>query len=180
MRALLLAPLLAFFFLTACGDLPSIEPLATKDNTVFDPALVGVWNSKSALVISQKGDDQSYKISWLNTGEPDTAPARMEARLARVGDQRILDLTSADPGAFAIPCHVFLRVRPVNEGLKVQFVDSKWLRDQVKTSSLESFLWEENPVLTASSSRLAAFLLQFGLDQRALDDGLLLHPLPQD
>src|ERR1700733_11790649 len=102
---------------------------------VFNPALVGASNSGDAVVIVQKGSDQDYRIDWLGAeGEATPRIVRMEGRLAKIGDQRILDLTSAYPGAFAIPCHAFLRIRPVKEGLKVQFVDSKWIRDQVPGS----------------------------------------------
>ena len=103
----------------------------------------------------------------------------MEGRLARIGDQRILDLTASSPGAFAIPCHVFLRIRPVKDGLKVQFVDSKWIREQAKTSSLADFIYEDHPVLTAPAAQVEAFLLKFGLDERALDDPMVLQPLKQ-
>jgi hypothetical protein len=174
--------------LTGCGDLPSVEALANKGNTVFDPALIGAWNSGDAVVIVQAGTDvqagnaQSYRIHWLGAEDaegPETPRmVGMEGRLAKIGDQRILDLTSSDPGAFAIPCHVFLRVRPVKEGLKVQFVDSKWIREQVP-SSLASFVQDNHPVLTAPAPQIEAFLLKFGLDERALDDPITLRPLKQ-
>jgi hypothetical protein len=171
----------AAVLLTGCGDLPSVEALANKENTVFDPALVGAWNSGDAVVIVQAGDDQSYRIHWLGADGTETPQiVRMEGRLARIGDQRILDLTGSDPGAFAIPCHVFLRIRPVKEGLKVQFVDSNWIREQVKTSSLASFMQDNHPVLTAPSPEIEGFLLKFGFDERALGDPIVLRPLQQD
>ncbi len=179
MRASWITLVLAAVLLTGCGDLPSVEALANKGNTVFDPALVGAWNSGDAVVIVQAGDDQSYRIQWLGAEGTETPRmVGMEGRLAKIGDQRILDLTSSDPGAFAIPCHVFLRVRPVKEGLKVQFVDSKWIREQVP-SSLASFVQDNHPVLTAPAPQIEAFLLKFGLDERALDDPITLRPLKQ-
>jgi len=183
MRTLWISPVFAAVLLTGCGDLPSVEALANKGNTVFDPALVGAWNSGDAVVIVQAGKDQSYRIHWLGAEDAEGSDTprivRMEGRLARVGDQRILDLTASNPGAFAIPCHVFVRVRPVKEGLKLQFVDSKWIRQQVP-SSLASFVQDNHPVLTAPAPQIEAFLLKFGLDERALDDPILLRPLKQN
>jgi hypothetical protein len=180
MRALWITPVFAAVVLTGCGDLPSVEGLANKGNTVFDASLVGAWNSGDAVVIVQAGDDQSYRIDWLGAEGTETPQiVRMEGRLFKIGDQRMLDLTTADPGAFAIPCHVFLRIRPVNEGLKVQFVDSKWIREQV-TSSLASFIQDNHPVLTAPAPQIEAFLLKFGLDERALDDPILFRRLKQN
>jgi hypothetical protein len=183
MRTLWITPVFAAVLLTGCGDLPSVQGLANKENTVFDPSLVGAWNSGDAVVIVQAGNDQSYRVHWLGAEDaegPETPRiVRMEGRLVKIGDQRILDLTASNPGAFAIPCHVFLRVRPVKEGLKVQFVDSKWIRQQVP-SSLASFVQDNHPVLTAPAPQIEAFLLKFGLDERALDDPILLRPLKQN
>jgi hypothetical protein len=149
--------------------MPSLEPLANQNNTVFDPALIGAWNSGDAALIVQRGEGQSYRIHWLGAEDAESTETprivRMEGRLAKLGDHRILDLTASTPGPFAIPCHVFLRIRPVKEGLQIQFVDSKWIRD--------------HPVLTAPVAQVEAFLLKFGLDERALDDPILLRPLKQ-
>jgi hypothetical protein len=90
-----------------CGDLLSGEPLANKENTAFDPAL-------------------------LAHGTP--APRCLCHSVSRLS-----------------------RIRPVGEGLKVQFVDSKWIRDQVP-SSLAGFERDNHPVLTAPASRIEAFL----------------------
>ena len=173
----------ASILLTSCGDLPSLEGLANKNNTVFDPALVGAWNSGDAAVIVQRGDNQSYRIHWLGAEDAESTETprivRMEGRLAQIGDQRILDLTASNPGAFAIPCHVFLRVRPVKDGLQIQFLDSTWIREQVKTSALASVVYDGHPVLTAPAGQIEAFLLKFGLDERALSDPILLRPLKQ-
>jgi hypothetical protein len=173
----------AGILLTSCGDLPSLEGLANKNNTVFDPALVGAWNSGDAAVIVQRGDNQSYRIHWLGAEDAETTETprivRMEGRLAQIGGQRILDLTASNPGAFAIPCHVFLRVRPVKDGLQIQFLDSTWIREQVKTSALASVVYDGHPVLTAPAGQIEAFLLKFGLDERALSDPILLRPLKQ-
>ena len=173
----------ASILLTSCGDLPSLEGLANKNNTVFDPALVGAWNSGDAAVIVQRGDNQSYRIHWLGAEDAETTETprivRMEGRLAQIGGQRILDLTASNPGAFAIPCHVFLRVRPVKDGLQIQFLDSTWIREQVKTSALASVVYDGHPVLTAPAGQIEAFLLKFGLDERALSDPIPLRPLKQ-
>lgn len=174
---------IAFFsvLLTGCGDLLSIEGVSTKENAVFDPALVGAWNAGDAVIIVQAGDDKAYRIHWVSAeGTENPRFVRMDGRLTKIGEQRILDLSAADPGsAFSIPCHVFLRVRPVTGGLKVQFIDSKWIREQVKSSGLASFPWEGHPVLTAPAAKVEAFLLKFGFDERALEDPIMLKPLKE-
>jgi hypothetical protein len=169
----------ATVFLTGCGDLPSVEGLANKENTVFDPALVGAWNAGDAVIIVQKGEDNSYRIHWVGAeGSTDTPRfVRMEGRLVKIGEQRILDLTAARQDAFSIPCHVFLRIRPVNDGLKVQFIDSKWIREQAR--ALPGFVQDGHPVLTGPAAQVEALLVKFGFDERALDDPMVLRPLKQ-
>ena len=180
MRALWITPVFAALLLTGCGDLLSVQGLANRGNTVFDASLVGAWNSGDAVVIVQAGDDQSYRIDWLGAEGTETPRiVRMEGRLFKTGDQRMLDLTTSNAGAFTIPCHVFLRIRPTNVGLKVQFVDSKWIRDQVP-NSLASFMQDNHPVLTGPAPQVEAFLLKAGLDERALDDPILFRRLKQN
>jgi len=57
MRMLLV---LGLVLLTGCGDLSSVEGLADKDNTVFDPSFLGAWNAGDAVIIVQAGDELSY------------------------------------------------------------------------------------------------------------------------
>jgi hypothetical protein len=164
--------------LTGCGELPSVEGIATKDNTVFDPALVGAWNAGDAVIIVQKGDDLGYHIHWAGAEGTETPRfVRMEGMLVKLGEQRVLDLTAARQDAFSIPCHVFLRIRPVNDGLKVQFIDSKWIREQAR--ALPGFVQDGHPVLTAPAAQVEGFLRKFGFEERALDEPMMLRPLKQ-
>jgi hypothetical protein len=178
MRAGCIALVFAAVLLTGCGDLPSVEGLANKDNTVFDPALLGAWNAGDAVIIVQKGEDKNYAIHWVGAeGSGPPQFVRMEGTLVKIGDQRILDLTATRQDAFSVPCHVFLRIRPVKDGLKVQFIDSKWIREQAKT--LAGFVQDNHPVLTAPAAQVEAFLVRFGFEERALDDPMMLRPLKQ-
>src|SRR5262245_5641354 len=101
-------------FATACGDLLSVEPLATDNNATFDPALLGIWGdldgSNSVLVYVREGEKHSYDILWVDTKDNNTC--RLEGRLVHIGGQRILDLTSRDKnnGVFSIPGHAFLYI----------------------------------------------------------------------
>jgi len=183
MRVLAFTPFLAAAFLTSCNEMPSIEGVATEQNTLFDPALVGSWAAEYAVVVSQKVEEKNYRISWINVDETDKdAPliVHMEAKLVQLGDQRILDVIDADPGPFSIACHVFIRVWPADGGLKFQFVDSKWIRAQLKASSLPSFMADGHPVINAPASQVSDFLLKYGFDARAMDDdAMMLHPLKE-
>lgn len=168
----------ATVLLTGCGELPSVEGIANKDNTVFDPALVGAWNAGDAVIIVQKGEENNYRIHWVGAEGTETPRlVRMEGALVKLGEQRVLDLTADRQDAFSVPCHVFLRIRPVSDGLKVQFIDSKWIREQAR--ALPGFVQDGHPVLTAPAVQVEVFLMKFGFEERALDEPMLLRPLKQ-
>ncbi len=69
--------------LTGCGDLISVEAVGTRDNSVFDPALVGAWNAGDALVIVRAGEDKSYRIHWVSAAfhAPTSAGSKTELSL---------------------------------------------------------------------------------------------------
>ena len=172
MRLFWIAPPLAMALLMGCGDLPSLQGIANQTNTVFDPALLGAWNGGDAVAIVRKGENNKYAISWLATnGTAEPQIVKLEATLVQLGSERIVDMTGLEPGPFAIPCHIFLRVRPVKEGLKVQFIDSKWMREKAK--SLANFIEDGHPVLTGPSTDVEGFLKKFGFDEKALDEPLI-------
>jgi hypothetical protein len=181
MKILWLTPLLAgTLLLSGCGDLMSLESIATRDNTVFDRALLGTWtDNKDALCVVRppdKGQDTIYNIAWINTGDTGDK-SRLEGRLVKMGDQRVLDVWGADPGAFSVPAHVFLRVHVAGGAMELRFLDSEWLQQQVKQSSLAYSLFEGHPMITAPPAQVWTFLQQFGLKEEALSEPILLTRL---
>jgi hypothetical protein len=162
---------------TGCGDLLSIEPLATKDNTIFDPALAGVWTDGDEVILTVKEDKPAaYDILWIAAKEGEKV--QLKGRLVQLGDHRIFDVTPADPPPFSIPGHAFVALRSVGQGMEIRFIDSSWLRDKVRQSgALAHFTHEGDPAITAPSTEIQAFLLKFGLNEEAFDDPLLLKRL---
>ena len=181
MKVLWLTLLLAgTLLLTGCGDLMSLESIATKDNTIFDGALLGTWtDNQDTLCVVRPADkeyDKVYNIVWIGTADSGEI-TRLQGRLVRMGDQRVLDVWGVDPGAFSVAAHVFLRVRVAAGALELRFLDSEWLQKQVKQSSLAWLLFEDHPVITAPPAQLLTFLQQFGLKEEALDKPILLTRL---
>lgn len=162
---------------TGCGELLSVHPLATKDNSVFDPALVGVWSDGDDLLLRVSEDKPAaYDILWMNTKDSDKV--KLKGRLVQLRDQKVLDLWPADPTPFSIPGHAFLLVRTVGDGLEVRFLDSKWLQAKVRESgALAHTLIEGDPVITGPTPQVEAFLLKFGLSAEAQDEPLRLRRL---
>lgn len=174
--------LTAALFTTACAGLLSVEPLATDNNAIFDPALLGVWGdldgSNSVLVYVREGEKRSYDILWVDTKDYDTC--HLEGRLVPIGGQRILDLTSRDKSnvLFGIPGHALVYLSSLDNGLQLQFLDSKWLQEKVQQSKLlgHSQL-EGQTTIMGTTVQLQDFVVQFGLNEQARSEPLSLRRL---
>ena len=71
---------------------PSLHPLYTDKDLIFEPALLGEWveakpDSKSTLTFSKTGDKE-YK---LRSGDPGDKQSIFIARLVKLGDKLFLD-----------------------------------------------------------------------------------------
>jgi hypothetical protein len=183
-RTLWLIPVLAATLITAaCSNLLSVEPLADAGNTVFDPALLGVWvtvddRGNGSICSVRQGDDHRYDIVWDDL-ESD-AKYRLDGQLVKINGQRILDVTPhGGPGSpFYVPGHAFLYLTALPNGLKIQFLDSKWLQEQVKQSrSLAHTDSDERPVITGTTAEMQDFFAQFGLDEQARSEPITLRKL---
>jgi hypothetical protein len=101
---------------------------------------------------------------------------RLNPRMLELGDYRILDITAAKPGPFAIPAHGFARIRHLNDAVEVRFLDSQWLRERLRSDSLPYFLWDKTPVMTVTTEQVQALVRQFNTSEQALGDALVLRP----
>jgi hypothetical protein len=167
-------------FTTACADLLSVEPLATDNKTTFDPALLGVWTdvdgSNSVLIYVGEGEKHSYDILWIDTKDQETT--RLEARLVDISGQRILDLTDKSNGVFSVRGHALACINTLENGLQLQFLDSKWLQEKVQQSKLLAHSQlEGHPLITGTTAQLQDFVAQFGLNEQARSQPISLRRL---
>lgn len=140
MKNLLLAlGLVVFCGLTGCIP-TSINPLYTKQDLVFDPALMGVWrgegDSKETWAFEKAGDTE-YKFVYT---EDDGKIGRFEAHLLKLGNTRFLDLFPDEAGieemnrsgfykVHLLRTHSFLKVLRIEPTLQMAPLDLKWLRE---------------------------------------------------
>src|SRR5688572_16246676 len=109
------------------GCVPSLNPIFTEKDVIFDPALVGTWGTddpKEKWVFSKSGDN-AYKLRQTDS---EGAKAEFDARLVRLGDYKFLDLivTNMDEKDFRmngwaafslIPAHLILQVHEIGPKL---------------------------------------------------------------
>lgn len=171
----LLSAFLAVSVLVGCY-VPSLHPLYTKQDLLFNPELVGKWNEsekdKTQWVFEKKGE-KSYKLQII---QEDKKPFVFTACLLKVGACHYLDLfpdtdDSSNEDFLTkgmLPTHIFVRLRQLAPTLDVEVMNAEWIRiflnDHPEAVKHEKMLVGEKDdpliVLTAQPKELQAFLLK--------------------
>ena len=158
---------------------PSLHPLYTGDDVVFEPALLGTWSE-------QKGDDtwtfsrsgeKAYKLVCVH--EP-PAKGELVVHLVKVGDRLFLDLFPAELKVEAsdlymlhlLPVHTFMQVKRITPTLEMTIMDASWLEKLLaKEPDALPHQWADHRlVLTAKPEELQAFLLKHAASEDAWED----------
>ena len=157
------------------GCIPSLHPLYTDNDVVFDAALLGQWvraerDSKETLTFS-KGDKNEYKLVQTD----DSSNGAYIAHLVKLDGKLFLDV-KPDPDAkcecACAPFHMFFFVSQVEPTLRMWDFDDKWLEAFLKKnpSALGHEFVGEDLWLTAPPKKLQSFLLKHLNTRDALTD----------
>ena len=145
----------------------SLDPFVPEDQAISDPSLVGLWQDggngdKDFVVIRQKGS--AYLIRFF--GDDKDASMGFEGHLMRVGDAELMDLVCTSDTSFNIPVHMVARVWTEGGALRWVFLDSDWLKAQVK-QTLATEGAGDRTLITTKGAALAEFLKKFGAEEKA-------------
>lgn len=165
----------AAFLLTIIitGCVPSLNPIFTYKDLIFDPALLGTWGTDDPHEkwVFEKSGEKSYKLKQTD-GEG--LSAEFDARLVRLGDYKFLDLivTNIDERHFKmngfavfsmIPAHLILKIQELGPKLKLSVMDPSWLREKLEKNPklLEHRkLGDDRYAITASTKDLQKFVVE--------------------
>ena len=162
------ASLIFVLVLTLEACVPTLNPLYTDKDVMFEPALLGEWaeaktNSKATLIFS-KGAGKEYKLISGDKGEKGSA---FIAHLVKLGDKLFLDVkpdpaSARDCDCSGLPWHMFFYVSQIEPTLRMWDLNDKWLEKLLKTnpSALKHEVVDGNLVLTASTRQLQSFVLR--------------------
>ncbi len=159
----------SLIFLTILsGCIPSLNPLYTDENLVFEPALLGVWKQPqgSARWEFSKLDDKSYRLLYT---DDEGQQGRFVGRLARLEGDLFLDLYPEDPQMDAsgfykfhlVPIHTIYRIRGTQPKLQLAAIDFRWL-DRYLTShpqEIECATFNGRKLITAPTPAVQKFVL---------------------
>lgn len=182
----------ALLFLTGC--VPSLHPLFTDSDVVFDHQLLGAWSqgdSKDSWTFEKSGA-KAYRLTTTDRpfavgGKPGgKRSGRFEAHLCQLGKYIFLDLYPQDTQAAAtdfykahlIAAHSFLKVSLDGDDLHLAPLSHDWAENMIARKKFEiahEVLDGGAVVLTASTQELQAFVLKHAEDPEAFAEAEAFH-----
>ena len=175
------------------GCIPSLHPLYTKDDCVFDSNLLGEWDEEnnSNTWSFTKLDDDSYKLALVE----DSVLSNFYIHLVKLGDDLFIDFF---PDSKNVKCevidffllheiyvHSFGKIKINENEVEVSLFDYDWIAKLFEQNKIriphevvkypdgnkeENFFnasTEEKIILTASTEELQAFVKKYADDENA-------------
>ena len=154
----------------------SLHPFLAISDAVFDPALVGTWQSqdengkdKASITFTRAGET-GYELEYRDPGV--ARVSRYKVNLGVIGKNRCLDITpipEKDLDDHYIAAHSLRRIALKGDTLALEQLDSDWLEALLtaQPGELDHEVLEGDIVLTASTKDLQRFLVSHGDDPKA-------------
>lgn len=163
----LLVALAAVTLMTGCGPTLSLHPLYADKDLASDLPLEGKWadaENEEVWTISKSGD------GFEGTSPGNSDPEKVGIHVVRLGEFRFLDIISKDTSSLDIPGHLFVKVWRVGEELRVQALDSDWLKQKIRETGLPHVeLEDEQVILTAPTPELQKFVALHANEPKAFE-----------
>lgn len=159
--------LIALTLLVGC--VPSLNPVATEDQWIFDPGVVGVWVQPKAGDRWEftKRDDTSYRLLYT---DKDGQQGRFIAHLADVDGTQFLDLfpeeQNLDASGFykfhLVPIHTIYLVKQTSPHLELAVMDYKWFNQYLidHPDAVKSAKFNNRKMLTGPTAEVQKFVLE--------------------
>jgi hypothetical protein len=162
--------------MVVAGCIPSLQPLFTDKTTVFEPALVGVWQQENAesTWAFERRESNTYSLTYT---DKQGRPGQFEARLVKLGDKYFLDLMPEDPRQVEnayykfhlLRVHTFLRMSLDGSAMQLAGMDPSWLKRQLDANPtfVRHAVVNDMIVMTASTEELQKFAQCYADDKDA-------------
>jgi hypothetical protein len=156
-----------------CGPIPSLHPLYTEKDLVFDPPLVGRWIGADSdghdTLTFWKSGEKSYRTIFSEK----STTIKYTVHLVRLGSFLFFDaLPSDSPEGGFLPTHSFYRIQLEGDILSVAYLDEDWLKRMIGQGEVDirHELVDNTIVLTASTRDLQEFIVKYADDAKAFPD----------
>jgi hypothetical protein len=144
---------------------PSLHPLFSANDLVFDPQLIGTWiDDDETLWMFERSGKQSYRAIVSSSKELSV----FEAHLLELGPHRFLDLLPREEdaddtfrGLHLVRAHTFSKIEADSVGVRLVALSPDWLEESLTRGRLDiaHARVDGHLVLTASTPALQEFVL---------------------
>ncbi|MHB0946635.1 MAG: hypothetical protein ACYC3B_05655, partial [Sedimentisphaerales bacterium] len=153
---------------------PSLHPLFTDEEIIFDANLVGVWgepNSKNFWEFKPVVNSKKYDVVYTD----EKGIGKFDGRLGKIGNDTFIDFYPQDinlPGSdfykfHLLGIHTFAKVGLSKDSLKLSVMNpdnvEKLLKSDPNATKYEKV--DDRIVLTASTKELQTFIKKYGKDK---------------
>ncbi len=150
------------------GCVPSLHPVYTESDLVFEPALIGDWHNEDSTQFwtFAKAGETSYDVAFTDSKQN---VGRFVGHATKIDGSLFLDLYPAkmdlavnDLYRFQfVPTHMFIRVEVTEFKMDMSFLNPNWLKeslDGARFSLAHERIGDNRIVITASTNQLREFL----------------------
>ncbi len=187
--------LLALIICLGCW-VNSLHSIYNQGDLMYDKALVGTWEKAEGsqerwkLEISQGPvmDGPTYDMVFSSEKckddtkpcEPEGKPLHWQGRLARIGDNLFLEVTTREDSPdelHLVAAHSFYKINLQPSVFRATFMDDEWLRNRLTDKKISIAHYATGGglagdiVLTAETEDVRKLLLQYGSDSEAFPEG---------
>ena len=172
--------------LGGCVPVMSLHPLYTEKDAVFEERLLGAWvddtNSPETTWEFNRPDEKDNKYR-LVFADKEGKQGSFDAHLTKLGDRLFLDVFPSEPPwdeqdpnkvnwvfntLFLVPVHTFIKINIIESQMTLQLTDDEDFKKLLEENpnAVEFATIEKQPVLTAPTNELQAFVLKYADDER--------------
>jgi hypothetical protein len=167
--------------MSVASCVPSLNPLYTDDDLIFDPALVGVWgeeNKAEETWAFEKSEGKAYKLVYTEKGKK----GEFKVHLFKLSGTMFIDLFPTDASldqvndfykGHLVPVHTFARVTQIEPTLQMAFLNPKWMEELAAKDARvieHKKIDEDRILLTATTKDLQKFVLAHANDKDAFGE----------
>jgi hypothetical protein len=192
--SLFLAAVVLASIVAGCGPINSLQALYTKDDKVFEEALLGIWQYKAPESDEDKNarwtfekSGNNYSYNFCGTSIERKACLRAQARLVRLGgaifvdfegDTRDHDEASKNESMPfpIIPTHMIGRIWIEKDTVRIHMLEDGWINKHIKEGkfALAYTITDGETVLTAKTEELRKFAQDHADDEEAFSGSVEL------
>ncbi|OHB48407.1 MAG: hypothetical protein A2Y10_09820 [Planctomycetes bacterium GWF2_41_51] len=169
--------LTAFYLLTIIlgGCVPSLHPLFTENELVFDSNLVGKWSEPNSSDIWEFKTADNKRYEFVLT--QDKGKGVFTGMLGKIGNEFYLDIFPEDmniPGndfykGHLIGAHSFMKIDVTKDSLKIGIMSPESVKKilEAEPNAIKHEKVDDRIILTASTKALKDFILKYAADEKA-------------